>query len=108
MKLPCNENHKVEHEKKCHNEEKLIIFDDLQELSTSNLKKSSYLSTNLLVHYAVIGAEREDECYATAYCDVLTFLFNLMLVKIACTRHVLLNMAPKANVKPIVNTHNRA
>ena len=38
---------------------------------------------------------------------ILTFLLSLMLVKIAWTRHVLLNIEPKAKVNPVIKTQAR-
>ena len=40
--------------------------------------------------------------------DIFTFLLSLMLVKMACTLHVLLNIAPNDKVKPIESTQQRA
>lgn len=37
----------------------------------------------------------------------ITFLFNLMFVKIACTRHVFVNIAPNDKENPIAKNQER-
>ena len=92
--LPCCECCPINEHKNSDNHKKFVVFDELRNknkkenfLCVRNIRKKNINKSKRITQKSVPGK----------LC--LTFLLSLMSVKIACTRHVLLNILKKKKQK---------